>query len=225
MPAPPEIGDGHRGIRQAEVLHIFEAEDTPHADGHVGIAGEIKIDFKRIQQNAEPRGDCCVGRETAAQDLRGDLARRVGQKHLFGKADAEARRAVERLGGVKLPVVDLCGDIRIADDRPGDQLREERDVEQELCKRALRRNIAAPDVDRIGKRLKGIEGDANGQRDLRDGDGRAENRVQVLHEKARVFEYRQTAEIQYQRKNQKNLFPPVLDEQAEVPVDRGGGDH
>jgi hypothetical protein len=103
--------------------------------------------------------------------------------------------------------------------------REERDVEQELCKRALRRNIAAPDVDRIGKRLKGIEGDADGQRDLRDGDGRAENRVQVLHEKARVFEYRQTAEIQYQRKNQKNLFPPALDEQAEVPVDRGGGDH
>lgn len=41
---------------------------------------------------------------------------------------------------------------------------------------------------------------------------RAENRVQILHEKARVFEYRQTAEIQYQRKNQKNLFPPALDE-------------
>ena len=95
-------------------------------------------------------------------DLRGDLARRVGQKHLFGKADAEARRAVERLGGVKLPVVDLGRDIRIADDRPGDQLREERDVEQELCERALRRNITAPDVDRIGKRLKGIEGDADG---------------------------------------------------------------
>ena len=124
-----------------------------------------------------------------------------------------------------MPVVNLRGDVRIADDGPGDQLREERNVEQELSERALRRNVPAPDVDRIGKRLKGIEGNADGQRDLRDGQREPEERVQVFHEKARVFEHRQTAEVQHERKNQEQLLPPALDKQAEAPVDRGGGDH
>ena len=124
-----------------------------------------------------------------------------------------------------MPLVDLLRDGGVAHDGTGDELREEGDVERELERVALHRGVAAVHVNDVAQALKGEEGDADGQRDLRDGDGRAENRVQVLHEKARVFEYRQTAEIQYQRKNQKNLFPPALDEQAEVPVDRGGGNH
>ena len=225
MPATPEIGDGLRGIRQAEVLHVFEAEDAPHADGHVGIAREIEINLKRIQKNAKPCGDRRRGCETAVQNLRGDLARRVGQKHLFCKAHAETRRAVKRLGGVELPVINLRGNVRIADNGPGDQLRKKRDIKQKLCKRALRRHITAPNIDRIGKRLKGIEGNADGQRNLRDGQRNPEECVQVFHKKACIFENCQTAEIQYQRQNQEDLFPPAFDEQPKAPVDRNGGDH
>lgn len=85
----------------------------------------------------------------AVQDLRGDLARGVSQQDLFGKADAEAGRAVECIGGVKAARVDLPGDVGIADDWPGDELREERDVEQKFCKRPLRRDIPAPDVPTV----------------------------------------------------------------------------
>lgn len=151
--------------------------------------------------------------------------RRVGQKHLFCKAHAETRRAVKRLGGVELPVINLRGNVRIADNGPGDQLRKKRDIKQKLCKRALRRHITAPNIDRIGKRLKGIEGNADGQRNLRDGQRNPEECVQVFHKKACIFENCQTAEIQYQRQNQEDLFPPAFDEQPKAPVNRNGGEH
>ena len=225
MPAPPELGDGARGIGQAEILRVFEAEDAAHADGHIGIAGKIEIDLKGIEHDAEPgRGGRRRG-GAAVQDLRGDLARGVSQQDLFGKADAEAGRAVECVSGVKAARVDLPGDVGIADDRPGDELREERDVEQKFCKRPLRRDIPAPDVDRVGKRLEGIKRDADGQRDDRHGDRRAEQRVQVFHHEARIFEDREAPEVQHQRQHKKHALVPLFDQQPEAPVDRRGGDH
>ena len=70
----------------------------------------------------------------------------------------------------------------IADDRPGDELWEERDVEQEFCKRPLRRDIPAPDVDRVGKRLEGIKRNAQRQRQMVERQMQAKRAVQVFKE-------------------------------------------
>src|SRR3546814_2017663 len=54
------------------------------------------------------------------------------------------------------------------DDRPGDELREERDVEQEIDRRPRGRDGAAMDVDDVGDALEGEEGDADRQDDLQE---------------------------------------------------------
>jgi len=67
-------------------------------------------------------------------------------------------------------VLKLPGDVRIADDRPGDQLREHRNVRRKIDIIPLRRNIATIDVNDIADDLKRVEADADGQRDLQERD-------------------------------------------------------
>ena len=54
MPAAPEIPHGGGSIGEIEVFRETEAQDLTHADGHVGITGEIKIDLEGVAQDGEP---------------------------------------------------------------------------------------------------------------------------------------------------------------------------
>ena len=57
-------------------------------------------------------------------------------------------------------------EIAGAHDWPRDQLREKRDGESEIAQRTRRLHHAAIDVERVGERVKGVEGDADGQKDI-----------------------------------------------------------
>src|SRR3546814_5141197 len=54
VPTPPEIGDADSLIRRMEIQRQLDAEYPRGADGHVGIAGEIKIELERIGKNSLP---------------------------------------------------------------------------------------------------------------------------------------------------------------------------
>ncbi len=64
---------------------------------------------------------------------------------------------------------ELVGDVLVADDRPGDQLRKEQQVQRRVDRALLRRRLAPVDVDDVGDRVERVEGDADRQQHVRRG--------------------------------------------------------
>ena len=54
MPPPPEIRNAFRTVGIVKIGPEFKAQHFPKADGHIGIAAEIKINLKSIGQHAKP---------------------------------------------------------------------------------------------------------------------------------------------------------------------------
>ena len=107
------VGAANLDLNGASCAPIHLRDSNP---GHISLsAGEMCIrDSKGIEHDAEPGRSGRRRGGAAVQDLRGDLACGISQQDLFGKAYAEAGRAVERVGGVKAARVDLPGDVGIA---------------------------------------------------------------------------------------------------------------
>ena len=77
------------------------------------------------------------------------------------REEGDAARELRRACGVR--AAQLVVDLREADDRPGDELREHRDEAGEVDEVAQRPRVAAVDVDRVAHRLEGVEADAERQ--------------------------------------------------------------
>ena len=225
MPAPPEFCDGLGHIGIAEVLWVFEAKDAAHANGHVGITGEIKIDLEHVHQHAEPEAERGGGREAPAEQLIGHGPGIVRDQNLFGQADAEARHAVEAALRRALARLNLLLHIGIADDRPGDELWKERHVEQEFRKRPLHTDLSAIDVNHIAHGLERVERDANGQGDLRRGALDVRQRIDVFQQKARVLEHAEAEQIEDHRERQKLSLRLLAEQTAKGPVRTRDSDH
>ena len=110
----------------------MEAEHPPQTDGHVAVAGEIKIDLQRIGYGGKPVERGAVNGAVSGVDRLGDAGDVVCQNDLFRKAEDKAaqtgRHIVDRFAAFQ----NLLLDRLIADNRPGDQLREEADVEEQI---------------------------------------------------------------------------------------------
>ena len=52
VPAPPEFRHAGGDVWVVEVFLELETYHPPEADGHVGIAGEVKVDLQREGRNA-----------------------------------------------------------------------------------------------------------------------------------------------------------------------------
>ena len=136
---------------------------SAEADGHVGVAAEVEVDLKGVGGHAVPRVD---GAERSGFERQiGDLPARVGDQHLLRQAEREERDAPRELGRGALAEVQLILDLRIADDRAGDELRIHH-LEAEKVAEALHgRRMAAVDVDDVAERLQDVQADAERQRD------------------------------------------------------------
>ena len=183
MPAPPELRDGGGHIGQVEVLRIAETEDPADADGHIRIAGEVKIDLEEEQEGRQPRTEEGQPRRVGSE-VGNDLARVIRQQHLLGKTGGKAQDAVEDHPRIRAALRQLRSDLLIAHDRALRHFREHADVQQEI-REALRAVVLpAVDVDQIGQRLEGIEGNAQRQRSRRRAEGGTEQRIQALRQRA-----------------------------------------
>ena len=85
MPSFPKLRDGLAQVGEVEVLPKVEAEYFRQANGHIRIAGKVKIQLEAVD------GDAQSGRGRVHMPLLGhgaqERAQLVGQQDLFGKAD------------------------------------------------------------------------------------------------------------------------------------------
>ena len=65
---------------------------------------------------------------------------------------------------------ELVGDVAVADDRSGDELRKQQQVERRVHRALLRRRVAPVDVDDVRDGVEGEERDADRQQHARHGD-------------------------------------------------------
>lgn len=173
MPPAPEVGHRYRGIGVIEILLVFKPHHESHADGHVRIAGEVKINLQRIRQHSDPRAGGTEhgnlrGKQAVAQGRAGvrndDLFR---QPH--NKSIQPAINAVRRFH----PVRQLLFNVRIADDGAGDELRKRAQINRHDKNVLLRRHLVPVDIDNVAHDLEGEKTDTNGKRDFRHGERRA----------------------------------------------------
>ena len=235
MPAPPEFLDGARAIGIVEVFEEIEAEHPRKADRHVGIAREIQIDLHRIGREPEPRDARAqlIGRQ--GEDAVGGLAEWVGENHLLAEAGDDALDARNRQIEPLLAAGQLVADVVVAHDRPGDQLREEGNIEREVDRIALRLGVAAVDVDHIGQGVKGEEGNAERQvrrveieRGQVAGAGEPQD-VVLGGDKAGIFVIGQQADVHDHRARDhetRRRRPAIsFEHQPEQPVEGDRGEH
>ena len=132
MPALPEIADGERPVRRIKVDRKRDVQKEGRTRCHVGIAAEIKIDFKRVKEHDKQPvrrgGGLRVGKAP------GDgLGIRIGEQELLEKAEAEKLDASGNVFGGRASersVVELCDEIDGIHKRPHNQLREEKNIDE-----------------------------------------------------------------------------------------------
>ena len=195
MPSLPEFADRLADERILEVFVKVEAEDTTQTDRHIGIAAEIEINIEGIADHNKP---CAEERQIRdiriliavdiAVELCDDGIEVVCDDDLFGKTYNEAHDAFADIGRADRTLVDLFFNNAVTHDRTCDELREQREIEQKLAERLLRRDGIPIAVDDIGNCLEGKEADADGQGYLRNGYACMEQAVEILDQKAEIFE-------------------------------------
>ena len=182
MPAAPEVLDRDGRVRGVEVLREPEPEQERDPDRDVRVAEEVGVDLHRVRVDADEHLERRVlvgGAEDLVDDVRGQVVR-DHDLHEQARADEE-----ERAGRVDVARVarrlELRDELARAHDRPGDEMREEREVGGELRKRR-RLEVAPVDVDDVADRHEREERDADRKHDRarfeRDVD--ADEREQVV---------------------------------------------
>ena len=222
VPAAPEIGRaaGHIGV--VKVLGVVEAEHPAHADGHVGIAGEIEVDLKGEGEQAKPGAGRTDLREVAIEPGLYEQRGHIGDTDFFEEPLREPAKSAPGAIPRMDPVIDFGGNLGVADDRTGDELVKEAHKEQELERRPSGGNLAAIDVDHVGDGLKGIEGDADRQRDIGNRQRNGQHRIEGLGDERAILEGAQEPEIDGQAGDERGLGLPFaakpLHQKAMRPV-------
>ena len=109
------------------------------------------------------------------------------------------------------PLSELVGDIAVADDRPGDEVREQGAGQTEADGFAFGRHIPPINVGDVSDPLEGEEGYAQRQVRRRQPERRQaapdQQRVEILGEEVRVFERDQQAEIAENGRDEQPASP------------------
>ena len=148
MPAPPELGHRAGGVGVAEVFRQMKTEDQPQTDGHVAVAGKVKVDLQGVAEPGQPQGPGAggVGRGIDGRHQGGQT---VGQKNLLREAAHKAPCAGEGAVPAVLTEEELVCHLPVTHNGTLHQLGEKADIEQKAEKAPLRGGVTALYVDHI----------------------------------------------------------------------------
>ena len=201
MPAAPEFRDAFGNIRVVKIFRKGKAEHVPHADGHVRIAGKIEINLEGKGQNPHPCHSHAPLVWQNAADFRPEGAGLVGEKDFFGKPDEKAAHAEGKTIYGFRPAGQLRRNGLVADDGPGDELREHGHIGAEGDQILLNRRLAAVHVDGVGHGLKRVKGNPDGQGKAKKGKFTSHEAAQGTDKKVRVLKQGQKPQIYDSRRN------------------------
>ena len=230
MPASPEIRDGAGQVGIPEILRNLEPEHPPQPDRHVRVSGKIEIDLKRVAGHPQPRDGYGEVFHWQGEDGVGRNGQRVRDDHLLAETDDETTNSQHRLSSGEGALCQLPGNLRVADDGAGHQLREQRDVEGQIGESALHLAGATGYVKQVGNGLEGEERDADRQFRIW-GDDRAQPKVcqpgvEFRQQPTGVFEPSQQAEIRAHTEPKQGVLHPSsavpVQTEAESVVDADG---
>jgi len=182
VPTAPKLGNGGRHIRIIKVFGEFEAHHASKADGHVAVARKVEIDLEGEGEDGNPGGGRVDGGNLVG-DV-GELGRSqnvvvrwakhsihletddVGNQNFLRQTDDEAVEALQPVRVKRFAVADLVGDVAVAHDGAGDELRKHDDVKHVVAQALHRLVYLAVGVERVGDALEREERDADRQQDL-----------------------------------------------------------
>ena len=161
MPPLPELHHGLGDIGVVEILQKLEPKHPPQADGHVAVAGEVKVYLKGVSRQTQPRAG---GRQALRrQRLVPQLADGVGKEDLLRRAHGEAPDTGDEFVQVLPPLLQLIRHGFIADDGTCDELGEQCHIRAKGDGIFLHRCVLTVDVDGVAHGLEGVEADSDGQ--------------------------------------------------------------
>ena len=152
--------------------------------------------MQRVGECAEPRR---TGRKGAGRDAEGrggQLAHRVAEQHFFAEADDETAQTGGETVERRFAVDEFGSNRFVAHDRPGDELRKERNVGRDVQNVFLRGRTAEIDVENVAHALECEEGNADGHDDFGERNLRVKKAVDIFHGKSKVFIVAEQAEVQ-----------------------------
>ena len=134
VPAAPEVAEAGRAVRAAEVLREDVTHQQREPDRHVGVAGEVAVDLRRVRVRGEQRrpalayasGTAKTGSTTVAREV-------VGDDHLLDQPERDQRDARADRDLVRIPRLgQLRKELARAHDRPGHEVREEAEIDRDV---------------------------------------------------------------------------------------------
>ena len=210
MPPPPELGDGTGDIGIVEVAHELKAQHPAQAHGHIGIAGEVKVELKRKGRHAQPGpggGELCRRQGLIGIPQQSQI---VGQQDLFGQAHHKDLHAGGELFRRMGTVVDLIPQVLVFDNGARDELWKQGDERTEVDEIFLYPGVAAVHVDGIAHGLEGVEGDADGQAQTQPGHEGQPDGGQAPGHKVPVFEKEQQRQVENHGRGHRPAGRPVI---------------
>ena len=118
--------------------------------------------MKGITENSQPGDARRQGSRLEGKDLIGYNSHLIGNKDLFPEPYDKPFHAFSEFLKPDISMYYLGGDIVESNNRPGDQLREQGNIESYIDRIALNGGITAVDIDHIGHGLKCEERDTDG---------------------------------------------------------------
>ena len=166
VPPAPEFGDAFGDVGVIEVLREEKAQHPSQADCHQRVAAEVKVNLEAVGDDAHPGKRGGYLRKAERLHLGPQRTDGVCQKNLAGKAHDEQAHTLVDLRQGDLAALELPADVRVQDNRTGNQLREEHDEGAEVDQVVLHLDFAPVDIHRVGQNLEGVKADAQRQVEL-----------------------------------------------------------
>ena len=159
MPSLPVFLKILRFVRRIEVLGDPDVEHPAQPDGHIRIAGQVKIIGNGIFNGVEPGLDngkvsCHIVKK--ALGIRGE---RIGDQHFFGAADGENKKSHRHIiedQFVVFLVLKLWNHLCVMNDRSHDQLWEKGD-KQQIIQDIIALGLSPEGIHEKGDELEGKE--------------------------------------------------------------------
>lgn len=198
VPTPPELGDVAAEIRHVEVAHQPDPKELRRSDGDVRVAREVAVNLESEEDGGEQKRASRLFRVSRKHLV--DIHRAVVGHHDF--LEQPSKNLSHPVDGGVIIKLTFLQELRQQIRRPFNgarhQLREERDEGEKGNDVLGRLNLAAIDINGIGKRLEGVERDADGKYHLEQQAlrGNVEQLRELSDEEVIVLEDGQNQQIQ-----------------------------